>query len=324
MFLTMAYDIRIGGWRVKALDSVAVKRSIDTLSDTAAIYLPGTCCNKALQVEDKIHVGDPVLIRLGYGDSPQTEFEGYVDSIGTDDSRIAIRCIDGLYNFKRTQLANRQYANISVDELLAGIVSQVNAAEGTSYNFSCDYDTTYDKYTILNATGYDVLKTLQDELKANIYFEGSTLHLHPPYEEVKGDEPVRFDFARNIEQSELKYVRAADRKIEVEVEYRLPNGKMDKKTFGTSGGEKKTLRSPAENAEKAMELARREYSLWVYDGYEGSFTGWLIPYVEPTCKVSLHDGQYPGKDGTYYVLGTEVSFGADGGKRKISLGRRLS
>ena len=324
MFLIMAYDIRIGDWRVKALDSVNIKRSIDMLSDTATIYLPGTYCNKALQVEDKIHVGDSVRIRLGYGNDLQTEFEGYVDSIGTDDSRIAIRCIDGLYNFKRTQLANKQYANIPVSGLLAEMVKQVNDAEGTNYNFSCDYDTTYDKYTIFNATGYDVLKTLQDELKANIYFEGSTLHLHPPYEQVKGEEAVRFDFARNIEQSELKYIKAADRKIEVEVEFRLPNGKKDNKTFGTTGGEKKKVYSPSSDAKKIDELARREYNLWVYDGYEGSFTGWLIPYVEPTNKVSLHDGQYPEKDGTYYVLGTEVNYSLNGGSRKVSLGRRLS
>ena len=72
-----------------------------------------------------------------------------------------------------------------------------------------------------------------------------------------------------------------------------------------------------------MVFAKKQYSLWVFDGYDGNFTGWLIPYVEPTNKVSLHDGQYPEKDGTYYVLGTEVNYSQNGGSRKISLGRRL-
>lgn len=58
--------------------------------------------------------------------------------------------------------------------------------------------------------------------------------------------------------------------------------------------------------------------------YEGSFTGWLVPYVDPGDSVKLHDADYECKDGTYYVTGIEVSFSKDGGKRTVKLGRRLS
>lgn len=323
MLYVMTYDIRIGDYKVKCLDSVSIKKSVETLSDTATIYLPGTFLGKTLLVEDKIKVGDPVTIRLGYDNNLVTEFKGYCNSIATDDSCIAVECIDGLYNFKRTALQDRQYKNINVNDLLDQIVGEINSAEGTSYAVDCTYEIVYDKYTVFKATGYDVLKTLQDELKANIYFEGNTLHLHPPYEHVTNGEPVKFDFARNIEKSELKYIKAVDKKIEVEVNYRKPDGSKDKKIFGTQGGEKKVVFSPSSNATDLATFGEQQYGVWVYDGYEGNFTGWMIPYVEPTCKISLHDEQYKEKDGIYYVIATETNFGSGGGSRKTTLGRKL-
>ena len=50
----------------------------------------------------------------------------------------------------------------------------------------------------------------------------------------------------------------------------------------------------------------------------------LIPFVEPGDAVRIIDTDYPTKEGTYYVTGTEVSFSKEGGKRTISLGRWLS
>lgn len=60
-----------------------------------------------------------------------------------------------------------------------------------------------------------------------------------------------------------------------------------------------------------------------YDGYEGSFTGWLIPYVEPSYKLTIKDDDYPHKTGNYYVIATEVEFGSKGGSKKVTIRRRI-
>jgi hypothetical protein len=70
-------------------------------------------------------------------------------------------------------------------------------------------------------------------------------------------------------------------------------------------------------------VAESEYNLWVYDGYEGSITGWLIPYVEPAYKIELRDSEYEYKNGNYYVIATETNFSSSGGSRKITLGRKI-
>ena len=74
---------------------------------------------------------------------------------------------------------------------------------------------------------------------------------------------------------------------------------------------------------EARKIAENEHTIWCYDGYEGSFTGWLVPFVEPGDAVRLRDKDYPTKEGVYYVTGTEISFSKEGGKRTISLGRWL-
>ena len=52
-------------------------------------------------------------------------------------------------------------------------------------------------------------------------------------------------------------------------------------------------------------------------------TDWLLPYVEPSYKVTIKDDDYPEKKGDYYVIATEVEFSSSGGVRKVMLGRKI-
>ena len=100
----MNFDITIGSFRLTMLDSVEVTRSVENLADTAVITLPGTAYNRALEVEDKISEGDPVCIRFGYDADTEelpVEFEGYVDTIATEEGSIKITCEDELYAFRK-------------------------------------------------------------------------------------------------------------------------------------------------------------------------------------------------------------------------------
>jgi len=327
MTFAMNYKITVGKYRVQMLDSLTITKSVENLADTATIVIPGTYINRALKIEDKIQTGDAVEIYLGYDDNLLLEFTGYLNDISTDDAAIRLECMDALYLFKKS-LKDKEYKVVSVKTLLTNICNEINATNraagtATAYKTACNYDFSYEKFVLYKATGLDVLKKVQDETKANIYFEGETLHIHPPYSQIKNGKPVAFDFARNIEKADLKYVRAADKKVEVEVTIVLPNGKTEKTQYGTPGGEKHSVKTVNIDKASMKNRAKSEYNLWVYDGYEGSFTGWLIPYVEPAYKISLHDSEYEYKNGNYYVIATETSFSSSGGVRKITLGRKI-
>ena len=314
----MSWEIRVGNYRLRMIDSVTVSKSIENLADTAVIVLPATYINQALQVEDRIAEGDGVEIRLGYDGRFETEFKGYLNRIATDGGSLRLECEDELYMFRKP-LKNAEFENISLKGLLGYVVKQTDSR----VKVDCDFDFKYEKFTIFKADGLDVLKKIQEETKADVYFTGGVLHLHAPYSRVVNGKPVIFDFARNVEKADLKYLTAKHKKIEIEVVYTNAKGKKETRKFGQPGGTRETVVSKSISAEAAQKVAENAHARLWFDGYEGSITGWLLPYVAPCYKIELRDGQYEYKNGVYFVLGTETSFSSSGGSRTIKLGRRL-
>lgn len=315
----MEYDIQIGDFKVQTLKSVRVIKSVTQLSDTAFIELPGTLINETLKVEDKIHRGDPVTIQLGYKQAGlKTEFKGYLKAIKTDNTKIVLECEDELFLWDVPK--NEQLENISLQSLLHKVAQQVDS----KYHVLCDYNFTYSKFTINNATGLDVLKKVQDETKANIFFDGQFLIITPVYSKGSwSGRTVKYDMTRNVISADLKYIKASDKKIKVEIEYKGKDGKTYKASAGSDGGKTFKRTIDASNTSSLSSVAQNEYNLWCYDGYEGSLTGWLLPYCAPTDIVHLMDPTAQHKDGTYYVVGTEVNFSNGGGRRKVTIGRKM-
>ena len=312
----MSWKITVGKFILGMIESVEVVHSVELLSDTASIILPATAYNAALDIESKIKRGDTVTIQLGYDDNLIAEFEGYLESIKTDDGSLKLQCEDGLFQYRKS-LANVELKNVTVSDVL----NHVNKVIG-GFTLSCDYDFKYDKFVINNATGYDVLKKIQEEAKPNIYLKGTVLHVHPQYSEIFGK--ASYDFAVNIESEELKYKRADERKVLVTMEYTGKDGKTKKIEFGDTGGERVDKNSGTTDINSIMLQAKQEYVSRVYEGYEGTFTGWLIPYCDAGYKASIRDKDYQVKDGTYYVLEVKTAFSKSGGVRTIKIGKKIS
>lgn len=313
----MDYDIQIAGKRIGLVSSLTIRKSVESLCDTATIILPAVYLNKTFDVQSYFKTGDTVSIQLGYNNTLQTEFEGYLKSIQTDDGNVTLECEDALYLFRKA-LPDKEYKSITLKSLLQQVIQAVDG----SYSLSCDYDFTYEKFIFHNATGYDVLKKVQDETKANIYFSGTTLHVHPQYSEIGGS--AKYDFAVNIEKSDLKWRRADERDYFVEVEGIKPDGSRLTVTMGKQGGDKRSIKIYGVTDEASLrKRAEEELTSIVYSGFEGSFTGWLIPFCEPTYRIELNDSDYPDKKGQYYVLATETTFSNSGGIRKITIGKKI-
>ena len=315
----MSWNIRIGDFRLRMVEKVSIKRSVELLSDTATITLPGTVFNKAINIEDKIKVGDAVEIELGYNDDLKPEFKGYLKAIKTDGGSLTLELEDDIYLFRKS-VKDEEMKDASVKNILANICSQVGG-----FSVSCDYDFTYDKFVINNATGYDVLKKIQDEASPNIYLKDKVLHVHPQYAEIFGE--ARFDFSKNIERdgTDLKYKSEDERKLLVVVEGTDETGATVSVEKGTTGGDKMTLKLPGVSSRSSLEQkAQSVLDQKVYTGYEGSFQSWIIPYVDAGYKVAITDPDYEIKNGTYYVISVETTFSKDGGVRKITLGKRLN
>ena len=315
----MRFDIQVGSWKLGMVEKVSVRRSVEELADTAVITLPGAEYNAALQVEDKIHRGDRVIINLGYDEIGMVqEFVGWVQRVGTDGGAITLECEDDLYLFRKA-LPDAQLKNVTLAALLDHVVKGV----GGGFTVDCSYSWTYQSFVISTATGYDVLKKVQEECGADIYIEGKTLHVHGPGEKVGNT--VYYDFTKNVQESDLTYRRTEDRKVRVVVKALLPDGKVKEREYGTTGGDRVTVRAMASDDESMRLRGESEHKRLTFDGYDGNIVTWLVPYIKPGDKAELHDDpEYEYKDGAYYVRSVETEFSADGGKRTVELGYRLT
>ena len=315
---TMMYDIQVGSYQLAMLDKVEIHSSVELLADTAKITLPAAEYNKALDVEQELRRGDAVTIRLGYAETGLiTEFVGYLQRIATDNGDLTLTCEDDLYLFRKP-LKDAVLAKISLSSLLARIIQEM----GVSIKVDCSYSWVYDKFVIKAATAYDVLKKIQEECGADIYLREGVLHLHPPGE-VIGTERI-YDFAYNIEEANLTYRRAEDKKYLIAVKALLPNGKVREFEVGTPGGDKITVKCPTSDEVSMRLRAEAELRRRTFDGYDGSIEGWLVPECVAGDTVELHDADYPHKEGVYFVRSVTTEFSSSGGKRKIELGFRLS
>lgn len=320
---SMDWDIRFykdgKAYRLGLLAECEVECSVENLTDRATIILPEAVLNRVLNLEEQLPEGTPVTIKLGYDGNLENEFEGHVKDVTTNDSTLKINCEDSLYLFRKG-VKNEELKPTSVKKIAQRVIDQIDR----SFTLKCDYDIPYEKFVIHHAEGYDVLKKLQEETRANIYFDNQNkvLHIHPPYVEKGGE--VRYLFQQNIESSSLEYKKAHDKKIEVTIEGVDLNGKVTSVTVGNTGGEKITRKVSSIPPGGLKLMADTEYKNRVMDGYEGSFDTWLIPMVRPTYSAWIEDRDYPYKSGWYYVVSVKTNFSPSGGKRTIQLGIKLS
>ncbi len=315
---TMKYDITVGNFRIGMLDKVEIHRSVELLADTATITLPGAQYNVALEVESGLKRGDAVSVCFGYEEcSLVEEFRGFLQRVSTDGGNITLTCEDDLFTFRK-DIPDEVLKNITLQDLLQKVIDGI----GQRYSIECTYSWTYSKFIIHNATGYDVLKKVQEECGADIYLKDGVLHIHPPGEQV-GTERM-YDFALNVEEADLTYRTAADKKVCVVVKATMPDGTVKEVETGSTGGDKVEIKSPTTDEASMKARGELEVKRRTFDGYDGSITTWLVPECVPGDCANLHDGDYPQKDGCYFVRSVTTEFSKSGGKRKIELGFRLS
>ncbi len=315
---TLDFEVKIGEFYLGMVESITIHKSVELLADTCEIVLPAARLNKALEVEEQIKRGDEVSVSIGYKEvGIKEEFKGYLQRISTDGGSIKLFCEDDLFQFRK-DLPNEELKKISLSDLLSKVVKGI----GKNYKVNCSYTWVYDKFVIRDATGYDVLKKVQEECGADIYLKDGVLHIHPPGE-VIGKERF-YDFAVNIEEAELSFKRAEDKKVKVVVKAIMPDGKGKEIEVGSTGGEKVEVKCHASDTASMKARGEAEVKRRTFDGYDGSITTWLIPECNPGDTASIHDGDYTYKDGTYFVRSVTTEFSEDGGKRKVELGYRLS
>ena len=306
-------------YQLGMLAECEVFSSVENLADTATIILPEAVMNEVLNFENKLIRGSEVVIKMGYDNALETEFTGYIQDITNNDSSLKIICEDALFLF-RVGIPDIELKPTSLSKIAHYLIDEIDS----SFTLKCTYDINYEKFTIHQATAYDVLKKIQAETKANIYFntELKELHIHPPYLEKGGE--VFYSLQKNVENSSLEFDNKLDSKVEITIESTDLKGTVHKVTSGTTGGNKVTLKVGAMDEASMRRIADAELIKRNAAGYEGSFDTWLVPFVKPTYSARIKDEDYPDKTAWYYVASVVTNLSESGAKRTITPSIKIS
>lgn len=325
MFVLDAH-IKIGNISFPQLHAVSIEKSVDLLSDTATIQLPMTAFfgnqEKGFErsrLENEIKAGDPVSITLAYkGVFEKEEFVGYVRWIKPNVPTITIECEDAVY-LVRQKTINKNFRATTLKEVLEHIIS------GTGITLAGDIpEVGFDRFLLKNVNGAEALEKIKQEYGLFIFIDDDG-KLFAGLRQTKNiGKTVAFNLYRNVVEHDLKFRREEDVRISLKVVgVRNDNTKVEVIIGDTSGEQRTIFRYNVSDVDTLRKLGEAELSNLKYTGYEGTITGFLIPYATRGMTVNIEDRNYQERTGDYFVPKVTTSFGTSGARRIIELGTKL-
>ena len=319
--------ITIDNKTLSLLDSVEIKTDIDSLMDTAVIKLPSTVFNKYLKDVESIVRGQKVEIWLGYDGKLNQEFSGYIRSVERDFSGLVINLENELYLFSLAKMDNNVYENPSVKDLLNEVLNAVEIP----LKLDCQFDFSFDKFTVNNATALDVLKAIQSECKCSMYVKDGVFYVVSPFLTTDTTKNVKYDTSKNImaDGYSLKYKDKADRKFKAIAKGKSKTKDGEKEDLeaekGETGGDTETFEYKGIATQKMLDtIVEQMYERRSFSGYDGSFQGWFLPIISKGDSAEICDQDDPERNGRYFVKAVETTCSSGGITRKITLGKKLS
>ena len=336
-------NITIGQFVGVKPHSVKVSKSIHQYCDRAVITVPitarivraGVVITQSAETAKTITEGMKVSIKLGYNNTYNDEFEGFVARVNFT-TPCEIECEGYSYQLRKqtylktfkntTLLAVLQFLVIGTD-----IVVDINNIP----NFPID------KIIFGNDSGTECLEKIikLSDHNIKIYFTKNVIFAGLVGLPVKAT--TKYQLGWNvIKDGQLKQRLAANQDVTV---HYINEQKDGTKTMVTSGNKSKlvsnvitTTGSAGETGEVKVKktrftsntgalqmLASSELQKLSYDGYEGKITAFLLPYCEPGYESAIDDQKYVERSGNYFTEATEVTYNKGGARRIVDIGIKL-
>ena len=313
---TLCSDITIAGKRLDGVNGVEIESSIHKLMATATIKVPVTAvlrhkgAKTYIETATAINPGDPVIIKLGYNGSLQTEFVGYVKQKNLR-TPLEIVCEDEFYTTRSSSVT------ISGKKTLREILSICGLNVGYCVGL------TVENFAVDNKPVSWVLGKLKSDYGLAVFFDmDGRLYASEPYKTIA--EPVNYRFRYNvIKDDDLTYQRADDVKLKIKAICIYRDGTKIEATIGGSGTEKTLYFYDVEDQSELAVLAQAELQRYSYDGYSGKIETFLQPYARPCMVANITDPVYPERDGQYYIEGVKTTYGMSGARRVIEIGLKI-
>jgi hypothetical protein len=282
----------------------------EQLTNNCTIQMPANLSLDRNRLRNLVSPGDRVMVRAGYDGILHDIFKGYVAGI-SPKVPIEFRCEDEMYRLKQSTI-NDHINGCTVSALLKKHFNDI-ATDAV--------DAELGSFRIENLNRAKILEKLK-EIGLHSFFRQEVLVIGKPYDPAFARK-VTFHLSgeqRNIIEESLEYRRAKDVKLMVTAISLYPDGKRKEVKVGDQGGETRTLNYYNLSVEELTKAAHRDYSRLIYDGYRGSFTAFLEPYVRQGDIVVLKSPEESDRAGAFWVDKVVYKCNTDGFRQEIKLG----
>jgi hypothetical protein len=325
LYYDMSCEVTIGNVVFDRVNSISIMQSIKKLSDTAVIIVPRafsraiisgeTTSLERKNITDYIKVDDPVTVKLGYDGEPQKEFTGYVTKLGAD-MPLKIECEDEMSKLKKSNFT-KAFASVGLKALLNFIAPD--------YQHNLIDDVELGKFTINNASAFQVLEILRKNYGLHAYFIGKVLQVGFPIS-LTPTSTHRYVINKNVraKSNNLKFVKKDDVKLLLKAISINRNGQRLHSEYGDKGGTQRTLHFRDKTQRELEKLAEKNYKSLSFDGYQGMLPCWGRPRTIAGDAVEITDPKYSERDGKYLIEAVTLKFnGTDGFLRENKLSLQL-
>lgn len=329
------------------VNDVEIKSSWAELSDKATISIPiPTPISQSIEVyyENYFNVGDHITVNAWYrGYEKETRFEGYIKAISATIP-IVLECECPMYLMGKFHMT-KDFQNVTLGELVDYVFEQGaekvgswfgegNDGEGITY-YKDEFktlkpvvvspDTNLGVFLIDRATGTMVFDELKKKYGLSTYTRGKEFHIGFSYTEDIGEGNTKeFFFEENIVSDNLVYKRANEIQMKVKaisiMDEKDPNTKKNIKhsvELGDADGDLRTLHFHNVPPKELVKMVGEEISKYKFDGYRGSFTGFLHPVVKHSHPVKIAGYKVLERKGTFMISEVVTKISPSLGARQI-------
>lgn len=318
--LKLCCKIMLGKFELTYVSEVSIDSDVENLTDTCSITLPRALYFEGEPLRNHLKRGDAVKVELGYNDDLKTVFTGFIKSLKMN-TPLVVECEDNMFVLKKVIVKPTHYAKVSIKKLLDDLLPE--DIERSVLDFDLG------EFTIKDETNLSkILEYIVSTYKIRFFFKQGKFYATMPHTQVfvEGDSTQHiFEFQKNIISDSINYQYKDDINVTIvaksiqrdnkTIEVRVPEGgKSEIRTFYYNN------RSKAELQKLATDMLK----FYAYDGLNGSFDAFGIPFVQVSDFVKLFDSKNAERNGQIYLVkSVKYNFGQNGYRQTIELSYKL-
>jgi hypothetical protein len=312
---TMVSDITFpesrgrAGFGIKRVSEIHTEKSWKEFAGIAEVVFPRNVKDFIrIETDSLFELGDPVIIRFGYGPGEiPVEFEGYISDVA-DGIPYRLKCEDEMFNLKRGSVSVSK-REITLKQLLETIAP--------GHKIECP-DIPLGTVRYANVAPIAILESLKKELGIYSYFIGKVLHA------VDGNsqegEIIKVLLERNAVSEDLNRKSKADEKVLVKFKSLQRNGQYITHEEGDRNGTVQIRNWPYLTKAEIEARTKRIIELQKKKGFDGTITLFGIPRAYPGVKVELKSLFYEHMEGIFHVDKIVKDFSKEGIRQQLTIG----